>query len=254
LHSGAGSKNNSHNNSQNNSHQILPSSNPNTGGGGVHCNNFGGNTTCSGGVGGGGTFAAAGNSNNVNAGTGSSSGTGAGGGSNVRPSSILITRHTAIRHSLTVSSTNTTGSAQGYPTMKSYLSLAMQMPTDPQVAIAVLSMPLYELGVCFRHGWGCAKSLKAAGYYFSLASKLGDAQAMYELGYLYLEEAGLTASGGVISKGLLGVLKSLPKKEVVALKMLAAQWLREAERGGVKVIGESWIYKEKWGGSSSIAV
>jgi TPR repeat protein len=35
-----------------------------------------------------------------------------------------------------------------------------------------LVLAIYELGVCFRHGWGVEKNKKTAAYYFEIAANL----------------------------------------------------------------------------------
>ncbi|TPX61580.1 hypothetical protein SpCBS45565_g07214 [Spizellomyces sp. 'palustris'] len=92
------------------------------------------------------------------------------------------------------------------------------------VARSFLPLPLYEVGVCYHQGWGIPKSKSTALYYFQLAAQLGDADAQAEVGYLYLR-------GG---------------NGVKADKKRAARWLREAVKGGKRIVGEQWIWKEKW--------
>ncbi|KAI8806533.1 hypothetical protein BJ742DRAFT_679950 [Cladochytrium replicatum] len=102
---------------------------------------------------------------------------------------------------------------------------------DPQPAVeaarAIVPLPIYEVGMSFRHGWGVPVCEDAAAYYLTVAANLGDADACTELGYCYLH-------------GRSGVPKS---------RLLAAKYLREAEKAGVKLVGESWIHKRKWGGT-----
>ncbi|KAI9337612.1 hypothetical protein DFJ73DRAFT_591053 [Zopfochytrium polystomum] len=113
--------------------------------------------------------------------------------------------------------------------MASYASVAQMLPEDLEMAVALLPLPLFEIGVCFQQGWGCAKSPAAATYYFAAAANLGDADAMYEAGYNYLNLAG-------------------PGERGRQNKRIAAQYLRAADKAGKKVVGESWIWKRKWGG------
>lgn len=114
--------------------------------------------------------------------------------------------------------------------LESYANIAKVLPEDLEVALALLPLPLYEIGICFQQGWGCAKTPSAALYYFSAAAHLGDADAMYECGFAYLN------SGGGRSA-----------------KMRAAEYLRGADKGGKRVVGESWIFKRKWGGEEKDA-
>ncbi|KAI8609230.1 hypothetical protein BC830DRAFT_1071155 [Chytriomyces sp. MP71] len=98
------------------------------------------------------------------------------------------------------------------------------------VTISILPLPLFEIGVCFQQGWGIAKSIPAAFYFYKAAAALGDPDACYELGYLILHRVNRErAFGG-------------GKRE-------AARWLRKAHEAGRAVVGESWIFKRKWGGS-----
>ncbi|KAI9475833.1 MAG: hypothetical protein EXX96DRAFT_574860 [Benjaminiella poitrasii] len=91
------------------------------------------------------------------------------------------------------------------------------------VAKSELVLAIYELGVCFRHGWGVPKNLETAIYYFQIASNLGDPDAQNDLGFCY-------AHG-------LGVKKDL---------YFAAKYYRLAEKQGQGIIGNSWIWKEKY--------
>lgn len=53
-----------------------------------------------------------------------------------------------------------------------------------------LVLAIYELGMCFRQGWGVKKDRKLALMYFELAASLGDADAQQELGFCYLKGKG----------------------------------------------------------------
>jgi TPR repeat protein len=109
-----------------------------------------------------------------------------------------------------------------------YATFAELLPEDMGVALSLLPLPLYEIAVCFQQGWGVGRSLPASAYYFDMAAKLGDPDAMYEMGYCYLNGTGVHKD-----------------------KAKAAYWLRNADVGGKRVIGESWIFKEKWGGDQA---
>ncbi|GAA5816584.1 hypothetical protein MFLAVUS_010114 [Mucor flavus] len=91
------------------------------------------------------------------------------------------------------------------------------------VAKSELVLAIYELGVCFRHGWGVPKNLETAAYYFEVASNLGDPDAQNDLGFCY-------ANG-------LGVKKDL---------YCSAKYYRLAEKQGQGMIGNSWIWKDKY--------
>ncbi|CAB4412760.1 unnamed protein product [Rhizophagus irregularis] len=86
-----------------------------------------------------------------------------------------------------------------------------------------LVLAIYELGVCFRHGWGVIKSKATAAHYFEIAANMGDPDAQNDIAYCY-------------SKGD-GVKKDMKK---------AAKYYRMAEAQGHGTLGNSWIYKEKY--------
>ncbi|KAL4872300.1 hypothetical protein BDV12DRAFT_153327 [Aspergillus spectabilis] len=86
-----------------------------------------------------------------------------------------------------------------------------------------LVLAIFELGNCFRNGWGVDKDPAAARQYFETAANLGDTDAMNEVAWCYLE-----GFGG--------------KKD----KFLAAKYYRLAEGKGNKIVGNSWIWKDKY--------
>ncbi|KAI9708863.1 MAG: hypothetical protein M1828_002586 [Chrysothrix sp. TS-e1954] len=86
-----------------------------------------------------------------------------------------------------------------------------------------LILAIYELANSFRQGWGVQRDPVAARMYYETAANLGDTDAMGEVAWCYLEGFG----GG---------------KD----KWRAAQYLRRAEGGGVKGVGNSWIWKPKY--------
>lgn len=53
-----------------------------------------------------------------------------------------------------------------------------------------LVLAIFELGNCFRNGWGVEKDAEAARQYFETAANLGDADAMNEVAWCYLEGFG----------------------------------------------------------------
>ncbi|KAK6335978.1 hypothetical protein TWF730_003351 [Orbilia blumenaviensis] len=87
-----------------------------------------------------------------------------------------------------------------------------------------LVLAIFELGNCFRHGWGTEKDPVAAFNYYQTAANLGDTDAMNETGWCYLNGYGLK------------------KKD----KWMAAKYYRLAEENGNKTVGNSWIYKDKY--------
>ncbi|KAG0320257.1 hypothetical protein BGZ99_004639 [Dissophora globulifera] len=91
-----------------------------------------------------------------------------------------------------------------------------------------LVLAIYELGICFRHGWGADKNKKTAAYYFEIAANLGDPDAQNDLAWCYYH--------GV------GVKKDMYK---------AAKYYRLAAAQGLNTVGNSWIWKDKYGGVPS---
>ncbi|KAG0261114.1 hypothetical protein BG011_001327 [Mortierella polycephala] len=91
-----------------------------------------------------------------------------------------------------------------------------------------LVLAIYELGICFRHGWGVEKNKRTAAYYFEIAANLGDPDAQNDLAWCYYH--------GV------GVKKDMYK---------SAKYYRLAAAQGLGIIGNSWIWKEKYGGPTS---
>ncbi|SPN97071.1 uncharacterized protein DNG_00587 [Cephalotrichum gorgonifer] len=87
-----------------------------------------------------------------------------------------------------------------------------------------LVLAIFELANCFRHGWGIAVDPVAAKQYYETAANLGDTDAMNEVAWCYNEGFGC-------------------KKDRYA----AARYYRLAEKNGNKIIGNSWIWKEKYG-------
>lgn len=53
-----------------------------------------------------------------------------------------------------------------------------------------LVLAIFELGNCFRHGWGVKKDAPAARQYYETAANLGDTDAMEEAAWCYLEGFG----------------------------------------------------------------
>jgi len=86
-----------------------------------------------------------------------------------------------------------------------------------------LVLAIYELGVCFRHGWGVIKSKATAAYYFEIAANMGDPDAQNDIAFCYYKGD--------------GVKKDMKK---------AAKYYRMADAQGHGTMGNSWIYKEKY--------
>ena len=108
--------------------------------------------------------------------------------------------------------------------------LLMSSRTDqegaPPVRAAVrneLVLAIYELGNCFRYGWGCDVDPQLARHYYETAANLGDADAMSETAWCY--ETGF------------GVKKD---------KYKTAYWYRRSEKAGNRNVGMQWIWKPKY--------
>ncbi|KAI9245987.1 hypothetical protein BY458DRAFT_494840 [Sporodiniella umbellata] len=86
-----------------------------------------------------------------------------------------------------------------------------------------LVMAIYELGVSFKHGWGCKKNKESAAYFFKVAADLGDADAQNDVAHCYNEGVGV-------------------KRDV----FLAAKYYRKADKQGQGIMGNSWIWKSKY--------
>lgn len=53
-----------------------------------------------------------------------------------------------------------------------------------------LVLAIFELGNCFRHGWGVEKNAIAARQHYETAANLGDTDAMNEIAWCYLNGFG----------------------------------------------------------------
>ncbi|KAF3902178.1 hypothetical protein ABW21_db0206801 [Orbilia brochopaga] len=81
----------------------------------------------------------------------------------------------------------------------------------------------YELGMSYTNGWGCTEDKTLGLRYFEIAASWGDVDALSEAGYAY-------ANGQ-------GCKKDLRK---------SAKYYRQAADNGVSMIGNSWIWKDKY--------
>ncbi|KAI8939954.1 hypothetical protein NX059_003680 [Plenodomus lindquistii] len=88
---------------------------------------------------------------------------------------------------------------------------------------AQYAVAIYELGKCYGNGWGAPTDKPLALRCYEIAGNWGDADALVEAGYCYAE--------GV------GCKKDMKK---------AAKFYRAAEAKGVSMVGNSWIYKDKY--------
>lgn len=92
------------------------------------------------------------------------------------------------------------------------------------IAKGELVLSIYELGNCFRYGWGTEKDPGLAKQYYETAARLGDVDAMAETAWCYMNGFGMK------------------KKD----KFRAAQYYRMAEKAGKVEVGNSWIWKDKY--------
>ncbi|KAI1976569.1 hypothetical protein LOZ51_001754 [Ophidiomyces ophidiicola] len=88
---------------------------------------------------------------------------------------------------------------------------------------AQFALSIYELGVSHLNGWGVDQDKTLARRCFEIAGQWGDADALAEAGYCYVEG--------------IGCKKDLKK---------AAKYYRMAEAKGMSMVGNSWIYKDKY--------
>jgi TPR repeat protein len=103
--------------------------------------------------------------------------------------------------------------------------LAKKKKHRAQYAVAI-----YELGKCYMNGWGAAQDKALALRCYEIAGNWGDADALVEAGYCYAEAVGC-------------------KKDMKK----AAKFYRQAEAKGVSMVGNSWIYKDKYMDDGSTA-
>ncbi|KAL4929284.1 uncharacterized protein BDV17DRAFT_79034 [Aspergillus undulatus] len=88
---------------------------------------------------------------------------------------------------------------------------------------AQFALSVYELGVSHLNGWGVEQDKPLALRCFETAGRWGDVDALAEAGYCYAEG--------------IGCKKDMKK---------AAKFYREAEAKGMSMVGNSWIYKDKY--------
>ncbi|KAF2662833.1 hypothetical protein K491DRAFT_700015 [Lophiostoma macrostomum CBS 122681] len=95
--------------------------------------------------------------------------------------------------------------------------------TRRKIHRAQYAVAIYELGKCYMNGWGTSQDKSLALRCYEIAGNWGDADALVEAGYCYAE--------GV------GCKKDMKK---------AAKFYRFAAAKGVSMVGNSWIYKDKY--------
>ncbi|KIW62476.1 hypothetical protein PV04_10649 [Phialophora macrospora] len=97
---------------------------------------------------------------------------------------------------------------------------------DKMAHRAQFALSVYELGVSHLNGWGVEQDKTLALRCFEIAGNWGDTDALSEAGFCYAEG--------------IGCKKDMKK---------AAKFYRMAEAKGVSMIGNSWIYKDKYNDS-----
>ncbi|KAI5776521.1 hypothetical protein EDC01DRAFT_625366 [Geopyxis carbonaria] len=94
---------------------------------------------------------------------------------------------------------------------------------EKQAHRAQFALSIYELGVSHLNGWGTEMDKGLALNCFEIAGKWGDPDALSETGFCYANAVGCK--------------KDLKK---------AAKYYRMAEAKGVNMVGNSWIWKDKY--------
>ena len=95
---------------------------------------------------------------------------------------------------------------------------------DVKIVKNLLPLPLYELGNCYRFGWGVKKSLRTSARLYTFSARLGDLESQWALTHLYANEG----------------------SKICRSKSTIAFWLRQAERERLSTFNENWIWKKKY--------
>jgi len=95
--------------------------------------------------------------------------------------------------------------------------------TEKKSHRAQFALAIYELGISHLNGWGVEQDKALALRCFEIAGNWGDADALTEAGFCYAEG--------------IGCKKNVKK---------AARFYRLAADKGVSMVGNSWIYKDKY--------
>ncbi|CAG8729780.1 36891_t:CDS:2 [Gigaspora margarita] len=95
--------------------------------------------------------------------------------------------------------------------------------TNSQILKTGLVLAIYELGMCYKHGWGVPKDKAKAAHYYRMAADQGDPDAQNDIALCYYKGEGV-------------------KKDM----KIAAKYYRMADKQGYGTMGNSWIYKEKY--------
>ncbi|RAK74824.1 uncharacterized protein BO72DRAFT_189818 [Aspergillus fijiensis CBS 313.89] len=102
-------------------------------------------------------------------------------------------------------------------------SIPVRMRELQKAYRAQFALSIYELGVSHLNGWGIEQDKSLALRCFEIAGQWGDGDALAEAGFCYAEG--------------IGCKKDLKR---------AAKFYRQAEAKGINMVGNSWIYKDKY--------
>ena len=107
----------------------------------------------------------------------------------------------------------------------STISSLSSLENNKSLKKAHIGLALYELGMSYLHSWGIEKDDEMALKSFEMAGDLGDTDALCEAAALFMKN------------GPKGRKKDLQK---------AARLYRRAGELGASMVGNSWIYKDKY--------
>jgi TPR repeat protein len=99
---------------------------------------------------------------------------------------------------------------------------------------ATLALAIYELGQSYMHGWGVQKDKHLALRCFEMSANFGDTDGQWYCAW---------GVGSDCSETAWCYLHGIGAKKNATI---AARYYRMAEKQGVKSVGLSWIWKEKY--------
>ena len=109
-----------------------------------------------------------------------------------------------------------------------------------------LRLAIFELGNCFRYGWGVRRDPVAARQYYETAAKLGDIDAMNEAARCYLDGVGgkkdRVSSFLIISTHVETFMQTSSRIADLGItfQYMASRYYRLAEKNGSKILGNTW--------------
>ncbi|CAG8500811.1 328_t:CDS:2 [Racocetra fulgida] len=92
---------------------------------------------------------------------------------------------------------------------------------NSQILKTGLVLAIYELGMCYKHGWGVPKDKVKAAHYYKMAADQGDPDAQNDIAHCYYKGEGV-------------------KKDMKTGTFIMA------DKQGYGTMGNSWIFKEKY--------